>query len=96
MFGARTGVTMAIDERARHRLHRKLEEILGPEEAAVLMRHLPPVGWADVATKHDLDHLREMLTMKIESVETRLETRIDSLENRSTGSSTRWPPAART
>lgn len=73
---------MAIDERSRHRLHRKLEEVLGSEEAAVLMGHLPPVGWADVATKHDLAHLQEMLTMKIESVETRLETRIEATEHK--------------
>lgn len=46
---------MAIDERSRHRLHARLEEVLGPEEAAVLMEHMPPVGWADVATKRDLD-----------------------------------------
>jgi len=45
---------MAIDERARHQLFRRLEEVLGPEEAEVLMQHLPPVGWADVATKQDL------------------------------------------
>ena len=25
------------------------------------MEHLPPVGWADVATKHDLDHLDQKL-----------------------------------
>jgi hypothetical protein len=60
---------MAIDERARHRLHRELEEVLGPQEAAVLMAHLPPVGWADVATRHDLDHLREVLETRIEATE---------------------------
>lgn len=25
------------------------------------MEHLPPVGWADVATKQDLDHLSTVL-----------------------------------
>ena len=34
-----------------------LEEVLGREEASTLMEHLPPVGWADVATKRDIDHL---------------------------------------
>jgi hypothetical protein len=46
---------MAIDERARHRLYLKLEEILGPEEATILMEHLPPAGWGDIATKRDLE-----------------------------------------
>src|SRR5205807_7585552 len=45
---------MSIDERARHRLFLRLEEILGPEEAGVLMEHLPPVGWGDVGTKQDI------------------------------------------
>ena len=49
---------MAIDERSRHTLHARLEEILGSDEAATLMEHLPPVGWADVATKRDLDALQ--------------------------------------
>ena len=49
---------MVIDERSRHDLFVKLEQVLGAEEAATLMEHLPPVGWADVATKHDLDQLR--------------------------------------
>lgn len=48
---------MAITEQHRHQLHKALEEILGAEEAATLMEYLPPVGWADVATKRDLDHL---------------------------------------
>ncbi|MGH2759772.1 MAG: hypothetical protein ACRDKJ_09425 [Actinomycetota bacterium] len=46
---------MAVDERSRHELHRKLEQALGPDEAATLMSYLPPFGWADVVTKRDLD-----------------------------------------
>ena len=52
---------MAITEHSRHRMYQRLEEVLGHEEAAVLMEHLPPVGWADVATKRDLDHLADKL-----------------------------------
>ena len=52
---------MAISEESRHRLHRRLEQVLGPEEAVTLMEHLPPVGWADVATRRDLDHAVEVL-----------------------------------
>jgi hypothetical protein len=48
---------MAIDERHRHRLHERLDEVLGPEEAATLMGHLPPTGWGDVARRSDLDQL---------------------------------------
>ena len=45
---------MAVDERARHALHSRLEEMLGPEVTGTLMELLPPVGWADVATAHDV------------------------------------------
>jgi hypothetical protein len=50
--------TMSTDERARHELHGRLADVLGDDEAATLMGYLPPVGWADVATKHDLDVVR--------------------------------------
>ena len=49
---------MALDERSRHELYLRLEQALGPEAATTMMEMLPPVGWADVATKHDLDIIR--------------------------------------
>jgi len=52
---------MALDERARHELFLRLEQALGPKSAETLMELLPPVGWADVATKRDLDALRHQL-----------------------------------
>lgn len=36
-------------------------QILSEEAADTLMELLPPVGWADVATKTDLQHLRDEL-----------------------------------
>jgi hypothetical protein len=56
---------MAIDERARHELHQRLDELLGPERAATLMAHLPPVGWTDVVTKHDLDARLDLTEQRI-------------------------------
>jgi hypothetical protein len=47
---------MAITEDQRHDLFEGLIRVLGREKATTLMEHLPPVGWADVATKRDLDH----------------------------------------
>ena len=52
---------MTISNADRHDLHNALGELLGEREANTLMEHLPPVGWADVATKRDLDHLESQL-----------------------------------
>ena len=65
---------MALDERARHELFLRLEEVLGPESAETLMEMMPPVGWADVATKHDLLGLEERLDLRFELVDQRFET----------------------
>ena len=45
---------MPVDDRTRLNLHRKLEAVLGQQEADTLMSHLPPVTWHDVATKDDV------------------------------------------
>ncbi len=67
---------MAIDERSRHDLFSRLEDVLGKEHAAVLMEHLPPVGWGDVATKRDLDQLEarllEATDLKLQATEQRV------------------------
>jgi len=57
---------VAITEHSRHQLFKKLEQMLGEEEAAVLMEHLPPVGWADVATRRDLEQLELRLDARID------------------------------
>lgn len=65
---------MSIAEHERHALHGKLEGLIGSAEAATLMSYLPPVGWADVATKHDLVVLERRFD--------RLERRFERLEER--------------
>ena len=67
---------MAIDERARHELYLRLEEHLGAEAATTLMEHLPPVGWADVATKRDLDQLRTLTKSDVDRLGDQLRAEI--------------------
>ncbi len=49
---------MAVTERRRHALHEWAKQAGNEEVAETLMDLLPPAGWADVATKRDLDSLR--------------------------------------
>jgi len=56
---------MIISEHSRHELYTRLQEALGDEAATTLMEHLPPVGWADVATKRDLDVTLEALEHRV-------------------------------
>ena len=46
---------MSIDEATRNAIHNAFREQMGPELAGALMGLLPPVGWADVATKQYVD-----------------------------------------
>ena len=62
---------MAVDERARHELYRQVEATMGRESADTLMGLLPPVGWADVATKQGLEHLAERLDIRLDTMEQR-------------------------
>lgn len=61
---------MTITEESRYQLYKKLEGTLGSDDANTLMEHLPPVGWADVATKADLEHHQAMTAARIATLET--------------------------
>lgn len=70
---------MAITEETRHHLYRRLEEVLGSEEASTLMEHLPPVGWADVATRRDLDHAETALRSDMEKMKTGIRSDMEKM-----------------
>jgi hypothetical protein len=75
---AEWGSTVAIDERTRHEMYLGLEDKLGTAVADALMQHLPPVGWADVATKHDLEQLEARIELRFDHVEARLRDHLDA------------------
>ena len=56
---------MSEDERQRHELLARLEEVLGPEQAAALMENLPPHPWSALVTKDDLAPVKaDVMTLK--------------------------------
>jgi hypothetical protein len=71
-----------IDERARHELFVAVQDTLGPNHADTLMSLLPPVGWADVATKHDLHELEDRLTNRFEPRFGMIDQRFEAIEKR--------------
>jgi len=71
---------MTVTERRRHRLHQKLDEVLGLDDATTTMELLPPTGWADVARRDDLDRLEATLGGQITRVESDLRGEIERVE----------------
>jgi hypothetical protein len=69
---------MPVDERGRHQLFRKHEEVLGGEEGGTLMDHLPPAGFAALVTKDalrlGLDGLEQRLTAQVEGLRAQMES----------------------
>lgn len=73
---------MSTDEARRLLLHDAARDASGPDAALVLMEMLPPTGWADVATKRDLDALEERLGTRLAAQEGRVEARFDIVDAR--------------
>ncbi|MCU0261413.1 MAG: hypothetical protein MUE78_10370 [Ilumatobacteraceae bacterium] len=65
---------MTVDDRTRLNLHRKLETVLGSEEADTLMAHLPPVTWNEVSTKDDLAQTAALLRTEMHAIRSELRT----------------------
>lgn len=74
---------MSVDRQARHELHTRAEEVLGPRPAGTLMELLPTVDWTQVAMKSDLTALEERL-------ENRLGERMERSVREAVTSQTRW------
>ncbi len=79
---------MSITEASRFHLRTAIGLILSEEAADTLMELLPPVAWADVATKTDLHYLngdiqnlRNELKSDIDSLRNELKSDIQSLRN---------------
>jgi hypothetical protein len=62
---------MAPDERSRLQLADAAKRAFGDDAGITLMELLPPVGWADVATKQDVSLVDQRLV--------RLDERMDEL-----------------
>ena len=73
---------MTVDERNRLQLAEALKRVLGDSEGITLMELLPQVGWADVATRHDLLALEQRVDFRLEALGSRFDRKLDGLESR--------------
>ncbi len=71
---------MSVDERSRLQLAEAAKRLLGDDEGITLMELLPPVGWADVATRHDV----LALDRRFVEFEQRFDAKLETLEHRMT------------
>ncbi len=75
---------MTVDERGRLQLAEAARRALRDEAGITLMELLPPVGWADVATKQDLAQLErrfDAVDVRFGAVESRLEALDQRVDN---------------
>lgn len=74
----------AIDPR-RLDLHQRLAEVLGTEHATTLMDSLPPVPWLELATRQDVQDLRDEMDLRFDRVDLRfdrIDHRFEQVESR--------------
>jgi hypothetical protein len=63
---------MALAESSRRLLHESAVAALGTEAADVLMEHLPPAGWTDLARRSDVEHETALLRLEIGTLGTEM------------------------
>ena len=70
---------MTITEAERFQMHEALSTAHGKEVAAIIMEHLPPTGWGDVARRSDVADLRVLTTKDLEMVRIALTSDMQAL-----------------
>jgi hypothetical protein len=76
---------MTLTETRRFEMHLGLKHRLGDDVADSLMEHLPPVSWADVARRTDVEHLRSYMDARFDAVDARfdaVDARFDAVDAR--------------
>jgi len=62
----RKWLTMTTTEAERFQMHESLIHTHGKEVADIIMEHLPPTGWGDVARRSDVSDLRSSFAKDME------------------------------
>ena len=57
---------MTSSDNDRRILHAAVEQMCGPRPAEILMEHLPPAGWSDLATRKDVESASLLLRTDME------------------------------
>ncbi len=71
----------AVTEGERHDMANALEAQLDRETTMILLKHLPPTGWGDVATKRDLEIMEARLETRLEArIDDRIEARLQAMQ----------------
>ena len=76
---------MSSGEADRLTLHQTLRGLMPENVADILMAHLPPAGWSNVATKDDINLLRVEMNQRFTLVDEKfkqIDTRIDRVDSR--------------
>jgi len=67
---------MTISKSDRYDQQQHLQTILGEKMGNMLMEHLPPSGWSDVARTRDIDMIRQ----EMRNLEVRTDARLDMID----------------
>jgi hypothetical protein len=68
---------LSVSEDERHELFNWFEDHMGPNLARTMMPMVPPTGWGDVATRRDLDDLREATRRDLQELELRIDAKFE-------------------
>jgi hypothetical protein len=71
MNSIQKGKLMSSHEADRLNLHQTLRGLMPEDVADILMAHLPPIGWSNVATKDDINLLRMEMNQRFTLVDER-------------------------